>query len=175
MNPTDAGKTDIMDNISGHEKKRIQGYDLARGVAIFAMVVIDFKGFFCIDETFPEWLYALIEYMDRRAAVALVMIAGASMTLMIGRVGITKSRNTFFKRAAFLMFCGILISRILSDFSMGRALPFGHVAGTAEFEKPPCHDDPLGLRTFSDSVIRVCRIFYSRYGGKKNYSPWCLR
>jgi len=101
-----------MDNISGHGKKRIQGYDLARGVAIFAMVVIDFKGFFCIDETFPEWLYALIEYMDRRAAVALVMIAGASMTLMIGRVGITKSRNTFFKRAAFLMFCGILISRI---------------------------------------------------------------
>ncbi len=101
-----------MNNISGRGIKRIQGYDLARGVAIFAMVVIDFKSFFCIDETFPEWLYSLIEYMDRRAAVTLVMVAGAGITLMSRRAGMAKSRNTLFKRAMFLMLCGILISRI---------------------------------------------------------------
>ncbi len=101
-----------MDNIYRPRAKRIQGYDLARGVAIFAMVIIDFKTFFCIDETFPEWLYTFIEYMDRRAAVALVMIAGAGMTLMLRKAELTKTRNTLFKRAVFLMLCGILIARI---------------------------------------------------------------
>ncbi|WP_020587369.1 heparan-alpha-glucosaminide N-acetyltransferase domain-containing protein [Desulfobacter curvatus] len=101
-----------MNNISGHGSKRIQGYDLARGVAIFAMVIIDFKAFFCIDETFPEWLYAIIEYMDRRAAAALVIIAGAGMTLMSGKAYTEKIRDTLFKRAVFLILCGILIARI---------------------------------------------------------------
>lgn len=101
-----------MDNISDHGTKRMQGYDLARGVAIFAMVIIDFKSFFCIDETFPEWLYSLIDYMDRRAAVTLVMVAGAGMTFMSRRADIIKSRHTLFNRAVFLMFSGILISRI---------------------------------------------------------------
>jgi len=101
-----------MDNFSGTRAKRIQGYDLARGVAIFAMVIIDFKAFFCIDETFPQWLYTLIEYMDRRAAVILVMLAGAGMTLMSRRAGLAETRNTLFRRAVFLMLCGILIDRI---------------------------------------------------------------
>ena len=109
---TDAGNTNIMDNFSGPRAKRIQGYDLARGVAIFAMVVIDFKAFFCIDKTFPQWLYTLIEYMDRRAAVILVMLAGAGMTLMSRRAGLAETRNTLFRRAVFLMLCGILIDRI---------------------------------------------------------------
>ena len=101
-----------MNNISERETKRIQGYDLARGLAIFAMVLIDFKAFFCIDETFPEWLYWLLEYMDRRAAVILVMVAGAGMSLMSGRGSMAKSRNIFFKRAVFLMLCGIPLSSI---------------------------------------------------------------
>jgi len=101
-----------MNNISENRAKRIQGYDLARGVAIFAMVIIDFKTFFCIDETFPEWLYTLIEYMDRRAAAILVMLAGAGMTLMSRKAGLAKSRDTLFRRALFLMLCGILIARI---------------------------------------------------------------
>lgn len=101
-----------MNNISERQTKRLQGYDLARGLAIFAMVLIDFKAFFCIDETFPEWLYGLLEYMDRRAAVILVMVAGAGMSLMSRRAGMAKSRNSFFKRALFLMLCGMLISNI---------------------------------------------------------------
>ena len=101
-----------MDNISERGTKRIQGYDMARGLAVFAMVLIDFKAFFCINETFPEWLYALLEYMDRRAAVILVMVAGAGMSLMSRRAGMAKSRNSFFKRAVFLMSCGLLLSRI---------------------------------------------------------------
>jgi uncharacterized membrane protein YeiB len=103
-----------MDNIPERRAKRIEGYDLARGVAVLAMVLIDFKGFFCADETSPEWLYAVLEYMDRRAAVALVIISGAGLTLMAGRAGILilKERNTLFKRAIFLMLCGMLLTSI---------------------------------------------------------------
>ena len=101
-----------MDKACESGTKRIQGYDLARGIAIFAMVIIDFKSFFCVDETFPQWLYALIEYMDRRAAVILVMLAGAGMTLMLRRAGLSKSRDTLLKRAVFLILCGILLTRI---------------------------------------------------------------
>lgn len=100
------------DHFSKHKTKRIQGYDLARGVAIFAMVIIDFKEFFCTTEISPEWLYALIGYMDRRAAATLVLIAGAGMSLMFRRSDPEKSRAAIFKRAIFLMLCGILVSRI---------------------------------------------------------------
>ncbi|WP_320044090.1 heparan-alpha-glucosaminide N-acetyltransferase domain-containing protein [uncultured Desulfobacter sp.] len=102
----------MIDNIFEHRTNRIQGYDLARGVAIFAMVIIDFKEFFCTNEIFPEWLYALIGYMDRRAAATLVLIAGAGMTLMFHKNGPENSRDIFFKRAVFLMLCGTLISKI---------------------------------------------------------------
>nr|WP_319494721.1 heparan-alpha-glucosaminide N-acetyltransferase domain-containing protein [uncultured Desulfobacter sp.] len=101
-----------MDSILGRQTKRIQGYDLARGVAILLMVLIDCKGFFCTNETAPEWLYAVFEYMDRRAAAALVIISGAGLTLMIGRAGSIKGRNTLFKRSVFLMLCGMLVSSI---------------------------------------------------------------
>ena len=101
-----------MDNISGRQTKRIQGYDLARGVAILLMVLIDFKSFFCTNETNPEWLYAVFEYMDRRAAAALVMISGAGLSLMIGSACTIQERNTLFKRATFLMLCGMLVSSI---------------------------------------------------------------
>ena len=102
----------ISDSISERETKRLQGYDLARGLAVFAMVFIDFKMFFCGDETFPEWLFNLIDYMDRRAAALLVMVAGAGITLMLSRADMVKSRNILFKRAVFLILCGIVLSAI---------------------------------------------------------------
>lgn len=147
-----------MDNISERGAKRIQGYDLARGVAIVAMVIIDFKTFFCGDETFPEWLYALIDYMDRRAAVILVMIAGAGMTLLSRRAGMAKSRHTLSKRAVFLMLCGILLSRIwpadilhfygffiLTGLAMDQLSSPGLLAGAAVFWL-------VSFLGFSDSV-----------------------
>lgn len=147
-----------MDNISERGAKRIQGYDLARGVAVVVMVIIDFKTFFCGDETFPEWLYALIDYMDRRAAVILVMIAGAGMTLLSRRAGMAKSRHTLSKRAVFLMLCGILLSRIwpadilhfygffiLTGLAMDQLSSPGLLAGAAVFWL-------VSFLGFSDSV-----------------------
>ena len=64
------------------ESNRIIGYDLARGLAILIMVVINFKVMLSVNDTFPGWLSSAVDFMDRRAAVMLVMIAGAGISLM---------------------------------------------------------------------------------------------
>ncbi|WP_321494159.1 heparan-alpha-glucosaminide N-acetyltransferase domain-containing protein [uncultured Desulfobacter sp.] len=162
-----------MENTAESRAKRIQGYDLARGVAILAMVLIDFKSFFCVDPTFPEWFWALIDYMDRRAAVVLVMVAGAGMTIMSCRSGIKNSRNTLAKRAAFLLLFGLLLSRIwpadilhfygffiLIGLAMAQLSNAHLLTGAALFWS-------VGFLGFSDTMCRYLERF-----GSDSLSGW---
>ncbi len=103
-----------MGSIPNNKSTRLQGIDLARGLAIFAMIIIDFRAFFCVKETSPVWLFHGLEYMDRRAAVVLVMLAGVGMTLLVKNAGIYHSRKVFFKRAVFLILSGGLLTQIWS-------------------------------------------------------------
>lgn len=60
---------------------RIIGYDIARGIAIFLMLIITFKGALSLQEVNPNWISEVIEYLDRRAAVALFIVSGIGLTL----------------------------------------------------------------------------------------------
>ncbi len=85
---------------------------MARGVAIFAMLIIDFQTFFSVCDTFPSWLFRVVEYMDRRAAVVLVIVSGAGLSLMFRRAGIQQNRKPLLKRAVFLLLAGALLVQI---------------------------------------------------------------
>lgn len=90
---------------------RIIGYDLARGIAILAMVIINTKAVFSSDGTLPLWLCRGIELMDRRAAVVLVMLAGAGISLLLGKNSIAGKR-VLINRAVFLFLTGSLLSSV---------------------------------------------------------------
>lgn len=88
-------------------QNRIIGYDTARGIALAAMLLINFKAVLSPLQTSPVWLSAAIDLMDRRAAVILVMVAGAGLSLFCRGPG--RSRRLL-KRALFLLIAGYLLS-----------------------------------------------------------------
>jgi uncharacterized protein len=93
---------------------RIDGYDLARAMAIFAMMVINFKCVFTENETDPVWLFWLVERMEGRAAATFAVVAGVGLSLLSRRAriandkaGISNHRYTLLKRAVFLFIIGM--------------------------------------------------------------------
>lgn len=89
--------------------ERVSGYDLARGFAILVMVVLNFKGVLASTEGAPLWISQAMEFMDRRAAAALVMISGAGVTLYHRQGG-----DALINRALFLFFSGLALTLMWS-------------------------------------------------------------
>ena len=100
-------------------ENRIAGYDIARGIAILLMLIINFKGALSLHESYPEWISDIINFLDRRAAVALVIVSGIGLTLFMknpGTIGYVNprpgSRRKLIDRAAFLFLSGYTLSII---------------------------------------------------------------
>lgn len=102
---------------------RIEGYDLARALAIFGMVVVNFKivmagaGWGLESQVGPGWLHFLTGLFDGRAAALFVVLAGVGMTLGARRAfssgvaaELRAARVTLWKRAAFLFVGGMFFS-----------------------------------------------------------------
>ena len=96
---------------------RIIGYDFARALAFFGMVVVNFK----IVMTWgainagSDWFVWSVGLLEGRAAATFVILAGVGLSLLSRRarlandkVGIAKNRNTLLKRALFLFVAGLL-------------------------------------------------------------------
>lgn len=99
------------------QSSRIPGYDLAKGIALCAMLFINFKCVFCYQKLTFGWLMNWVDFLDRRAAVVLVMASGAGVSLMACRSKSVRqwkidaeSRMILLKRAAFLACAGYLLS-----------------------------------------------------------------
>jgi len=102
-------------------KKRIIGYDLARAIAIFGMVVVNFKVVMGASQNGPAWLVALVGLIDGRAAATFVVLAGAGLSMLSqkGRVmgdrdRLAQDRITLLKRALFLFLVGLIYTPIWS-------------------------------------------------------------
>ncbi len=100
-------------------KKRIIGYDLARALAIFGMVVVNFKTVMVAEQNGPAWLIELVGLLDGRAAATFVVLAGAGLSLMshegrkMGDRGrLVQDRRILLKRALFLFIVGLLYTPI---------------------------------------------------------------
>ena len=100
---------------------RIVGYDLARALAIFGMVLVNYKIATGADQNGPAWLVDLAGLIDGRAAALFVVLAGVGISLLSqsGRVGkdperVARDRRTLLRRALFLFIVGSLYTSVYS-------------------------------------------------------------
>jgi len=99
--------------------KRIIGYDIARALAVFGMVVVNFKTVMGAAGNGPGWLVTATGLLDGRAAATFVVLAGAGISLLTrqGHVRndhglLAQNRRTLLKRAFFLFVIGLLYTPI---------------------------------------------------------------
>ncbi len=95
-------------------RHRVVGYDLARSLAIFGMVIVNFTLVIKAPEGGADWIDLLTGIISGRAAVTFVVLAGIGMALMArsaktsGQMNRIKTvRNLILKRALFLFFIGL--------------------------------------------------------------------
>lgn len=100
---------------------RIVGYDLARSLAIFGMVLVNYKIAMGAQQNGPAWLVDLAGLIDGRAAALFVVLAGVGISLLsqAGRVGkdlrrVARDRRTLLRRSLFLFVVGSLYTSIYS-------------------------------------------------------------
>ncbi len=79
--PSDAPATQASLNRRPNEWTRVEGYDLARALAIWGMVTVHFWIVMAFHETHPAWLHWCIEMLDGRAAAIFVILAGVGVSL----------------------------------------------------------------------------------------------
>lgn len=97
------------------KKSRIIGYDVARSLAVFGMVIVNYKVVMGASENGPEWLVWLTGLFDGRAAATFVILAGVGISMLSRKGRITQDRERIqqdrfllFKRAIFLFVVGLL-------------------------------------------------------------------
>ncbi|MBN1932628.1 MAG: DUF418 domain-containing protein [Desulfobacterales bacterium] len=100
-------------------KQRIDGYDFARAIAIFGMVIVNFKYLLEAYSSGPEWLSWIVELLDGRSAATFVVLAGIGFSLLSSRAritqdpaGMSKNRKICIRRAFFLFAVGLLFARV---------------------------------------------------------------
>ncbi len=98
---------------------RINGYDLARALALLGMIFVNFRYQMQADEYAAPWLLRLANFLDGRPAVTFVILAGAGLSLLnacnrktTGFHPLQKPCATVLKRSAFLFLSGLLFTRI---------------------------------------------------------------
>ena len=101
--------------VASASRERIEGYDIARCVAIFSMVMVNFNLSMEAATNGPGWLQWLCGLIPCRAAATFVTLAGVGMTLMASRARKSgdlsaqqRVKSTLLKRAVFLFIVGLL-------------------------------------------------------------------
>jgi len=99
--------------------QRIIGYDLARALAVFGMVVVNFKIVMGAEANGPTWLVGLVGMLNGRAAATFVVLAGIGISLlskkgrlMADQAQLQRDRNMLLKRALFLFVGGLLYTPV---------------------------------------------------------------
>lgn len=92
---------------------RIDGYDVARAIAVFGMVLVNYHSILLDNQNLPEWFDALADLLYGRAASLFVMLAGVGLVLMSRRAlktcdpaAIAQVRIRLFRRSVVLLIMG---------------------------------------------------------------------
>lgn len=99
--------------------QRTVGFDVARALAVFGMVVVNFKLVMGAADSGPAWLAAVIGLLDGRAAATFVVLAGVGVSLMSKRsresgdaAALRSVRSALLRRALFLFVVGLLYLQV---------------------------------------------------------------
>lgn len=92
----------------------MHGFDLARALAIGAMVVVNFDVIIGDGAIPVKWIAVAIDFLYGRAAATFVMLAGVSLTLMTNRKRFTIAdpplTSYLMRRCALLLVTGFILS-----------------------------------------------------------------
>lgn len=101
------------------QRLRIVGFDLARALAVFGMVAVNFRLAISPEASEPAWLLLAISSLEGRAAATFVVLAGVGLALMTRRSRLSgdrearhRDRIAVLKRALFLFVVGWLYTPI---------------------------------------------------------------
>jgi uncharacterized membrane protein YeiB len=99
--------------------RRFDGYDLARAMAVFGMLLVNFDAFADPVGANPPWLRTLIDWIEGRAAVTFVVLAGVGISLKtqsarfsFDLAHIRQHRRHLLKRGLVLFTGGLVLSLI---------------------------------------------------------------
>nr|WP_315484667.1 DUF418 domain-containing protein [uncultured Undibacterium sp.] len=94
--------------------QRIYGYDIARALAIFGMVIVNFKTVMHTNKSEDVWWMSIFNLLDGRASAIFVILAGVGITLVTNaarlsndNVRLHQAKVHLLRRAAFLFFIGL--------------------------------------------------------------------
>lgn len=95
-------------------KQRIEGYDLARALAVFGMVIVNFKTVMHTGADNDAGWLALFNLLDGRASAIFVVLAGVGISLLSQRARLAgdpallrQARHGVLRRAALLFVIGL--------------------------------------------------------------------
>ncbi len=93
-------------------QQRIEGLDVARAIAVMGMIIVNFKMVFGADG--PNWLQAISNVFDGKAAATFVVLAGMGISLVArsalmqeDQVKLRLVRRRLLKRSIFLFVVGL--------------------------------------------------------------------
>ncbi|MGL5389861.1 MAG: heparan-alpha-glucosaminide N-acetyltransferase domain-containing protein, partial [Shewanella sp.] len=99
--------------------QRIYGYDIARALAVFGMVIVNFKTVMHTNRSNDDGWLSIFNILDGRASAVFVILAGVGITLMTqgarlsgSQVRLQQEKRALLKRAAFLFITGLLYIEI---------------------------------------------------------------
>ncbi len=98
---------------------RVVGFDLARALAVFGMVLVNFKVVMAAPDAGPLWLARALALLEGRAAATFVVLAGIGIA-MLSRTAretgdaalLARAQTTLLKRALFLFIVGLLFAPV---------------------------------------------------------------
>lgn len=96
--------------------QRITALDFARSWAIFGMIIVNYKLAMQAETGGAAWLTAIAGLFEGRASALFVVLAGIGVSLMTAKARISmskdlirQSRNSLYRRAAFLFLSGMFL------------------------------------------------------------------
>jgi uncharacterized membrane protein YeiB len=92
---------------------RIEGFDMARAVAILGMILVNFRAMSAPDDLGPLWLEAPIDRIEGKAAALFIVLAGVGIVLRMRAAhrrgsSVAEVRRSLLRRAAILFTVGVL-------------------------------------------------------------------
>jgi uncharacterized protein len=110
------GPPDVPESIpAGQASSRIEGFDLARGLAFLGMVYVNFRIAIAPEGSGPAWLAWPVSRLDGRAAATFVTLAGVGLSLLSrkargsgDREALETIRRRLRRRGAFLFVVGLM-------------------------------------------------------------------
>jgi uncharacterized protein len=81
-------------------KQRVIGFDIARALAIFGMVVVNFKVAMNA-ETGSQFLMSFVGLFEGRASALFVILAGIGVTLMTNKTRNSGDRSLVLSKRSF--------------------------------------------------------------------------